>query len=113
MSCIPRQPPDSQQFANFFASWRDSRSMRDFFPRQGDAYVDGGAIDNTPSNSAVDFVREWAEQAGLSKREVVLELFVIFLGAEPTIQGAGNPGPQSVPGGETDSGYHGRGQADQ
>ena len=82
----PQAAADSQQFTNFFASWRDSHSMRDFFPRQGDAYVDGGAIDNTPSNSAVDFVREWAEQAGISKREVVLELFVIFLGVEPKVK---------------------------
>ena len=68
-----------------FASWRDSAEMCDFFPKQSDAYVDGGAIDNTPSNSAVDFVREWAEQSGHSKREVALELFVIFLGTEPKV----------------------------
>jgi hypothetical protein len=50
-----------------------------------DTYVDGGAIDNTPSNSAVDHVREWAELKSLSKRDVNLELFVIFLGVEPKI----------------------------
>ena len=68
-----------------YASWRAAGEMRDFFPRESDTYVDGGAIDNTPSNSAVDYVREWAEQAGHSKRDVVLELFVIFLGVEPKI----------------------------
>jgi hypothetical protein len=30
-------------------------------------------------------VREWAEQSGRSKREVALELFVIFLGVEPQV----------------------------
>lgn len=66
-----------------FSSWKDSATMRDFFPRSGDVYVDGGAIDNTPSNSAVDFVKEWAERNQLSKRDVELELYVIFLGVEP------------------------------
>jgi hypothetical protein len=55
------------------------------FSHEGDTYVDGGAIDNTPSNSAVDYVREWVEQKGLSKRDVNLELFVIYLGVEPKI----------------------------
>ena len=47
-----------------FASWRNSAEMRDFFPKESDTYLDGGAIDNTPSNSAVDYAREWAEQSG-------------------------------------------------
>jgi len=47
-----------------FASWRDSRSMRDFFPRLGDIFIDGGSIDNTPSNSAVDYLKEWLKPAG-------------------------------------------------
>jgi hypothetical protein len=68
-----------------FASWRDDPTMQEFFPKATDTYLDGGAIDNTPSNSAVDYVREWAEQKGLSKREVNLELFIIFLGVEPKV----------------------------
>jgi len=68
-----------------YASWRDSQNMRAFFPMETDTYVDGGAIDNTPSNSAVDYTREWAEQTGHSKREVDLELFIIFLGKEPMV----------------------------
>jgi hypothetical protein len=68
-----------------YAGWRDSAEMCDFFPKEGDTYLDGGAIDNTPSNSAVDFAREWAEQNARSKREVELELFVIFLGIEPKV----------------------------
>lgn len=67
------------------ASWQKSDSMRDFFPQAGDAYVDGGSIDNTPSNSAVDYVREWAERTGVSRREVELKLFVIFLDTEPKV----------------------------
>jgi hypothetical protein len=72
-------------WARLYASWRDAEDMRDFFPKKTDTYVDGGAIDNTPSNSAVDHVREWVERKGLSKRDVDLELFVIFLSVEPKI----------------------------
>ena len=83
---IKEQPPKGKDgWDSLFASWRDADEMRDFFPKETDTYVDGGAIDNTPSNSAVDYVREWAEQTGNSKREVELELFVIFLGVEPKI----------------------------
>jgi hypothetical protein len=48
-------------------------------------YVDGGAIDNTPSNSIVDATREWADQTGISRRDLTLELYVIFLHPEPTV----------------------------
>ena len=33
----------------------------------------GGAIDNTASNSASDATREWAEEAEMSKSEVILD----------------------------------------
>ena len=65
--------------------WQTSRTIRDFFPTISDTYVDGGAIDNTPTNPAVDFVREWIAAEGLSKRDVVLDLFVVFLDAEPKV----------------------------
>lgn len=81
----PQTPNAMEDWKKLLASWREASDMRDFFPKQSDTYVDGGAIDNTPSNSAVDFAREWAEQKDLSKRDVVLELFVIFLGIEPKI----------------------------
>lgn len=55
-------------------------------PRIDDAYIDGGAIDNTPSNSAVDAVREAIDRAGRSRRRHVLDLYVVFLHTEP------NPG---------------------
>jgi hypothetical protein len=47
--------------------------------------VDGGAIDNTPSNSVVDATRERLEAEGKSKRDTILELYVIFLETEPRI----------------------------
>jgi hypothetical protein len=34
----------------------------------------------------VDFVREWVDQTGHSRREVVLQLFVIFLSVEPLLK---------------------------
>jgi len=69
-----------------YTRWRESQSMRSFFPQVKDIYVDGGAIDNTPSNSAIDATREWAEGAGMSKRDITLDLFVVFLHPEPTIE---------------------------
>jgi hypothetical protein len=74
-----------EDWEKLLASWSKGQDMRDFFPKESDRYVDGGAIDNTPSNSAVDFAREWAEENGLSKRDVTLELFIIFLGVEPKV----------------------------
>jgi hypothetical protein len=68
-----------------YESWRDSAVMASFFANDSDSYVDGGAIDNTPSNSVVDATREWIEREGRSKREVVLDNFVIFLHKEPKV----------------------------
>jgi hypothetical protein len=70
---------------NLFESWRDSKTMREFFPNLADVYVDGGAIDNTPSNSAIDAIREWADRKGLSKRDLVLDLYVVWLHPEPKV----------------------------
>lgn len=69
-----------------FDDWRDSESMHAFFPHADDVYVDGGAIDNTPSNSAIDATREWIEANGRSNREVVLDLYLVFLSTEPLIE---------------------------
>jgi predicted acylesterase/phospholipase RssA len=65
--------------------WQKSKTIRDFFPYETDAYLDGGSIDNTPSNSAVDATREWIDSQGIGKRDVMLDLYVIFLEAEPKI----------------------------
>lgn len=65
--------------------WRKSENLKEFFPNHRDAYVDGGAIDNTPSNSAVDSTREWLEREKQSKRDYELELFVIWLHPEPRL----------------------------
>ncbi len=68
--------------------WQAAAPVREFFPFPDDTYVDGGAIDNTPSNSAVDATREWIEnqERRVFKRDVVLELFVIFLEKEPRLE---------------------------
>ncbi|MCK4900785.1 MAG: hypothetical protein KAS38_18540, partial [Anaerolineales bacterium] len=70
---------------NKFESWQTSKVMESFFANHEDTYVDGGAIDNTPSNSVVDAVREWVDREGLSKRKVVLETIVVFLHKEPKV----------------------------
>ncbi len=67
------------------ARWRESTNIQDFFPHLNDTYIDGGAIDNTPSNSAIDGTREWVEANQLSKRDVNLDLYIIFLHAEPKV----------------------------
>jgi hypothetical protein len=72
-------------FQGRFQGWRDSENLREFFPHAGDVYIDGGAIDNTPSNSAIDATREWADQKGEGKRDVVLDQYVIFLHPEPKV----------------------------
>ncbi len=68
-----------------WAKWRQSESMRQFFPLAGDTYVDGGSIDNTPYNSAVDFVRDSMAVTDGSTRNVMLELYLIYLGTEPKV----------------------------
>lgn len=78
-------PDHEQKWSEEYTSWRDSENMRDYFPYIADTYVDGGAIDNTPSNSAIDAIREWADREGKSKREMVLDLFVILLHPEPRL----------------------------
>ena len=73
------------KWEHLFNSWRDSENMREFFPQIADVYVDGGAIDNTPSNSAIDATREWVDRANMSKRDLVLDLYVVFLHPEPKV----------------------------
>ena len=80
-----RKGKGEHYWEDLFTGWQKSESMRDFFPRSRDVYVDGGSIDNTPSNSAVDYVREWADNTHHSRRGVSLELFVIFLETEPKV----------------------------
>jgi len=79
------QNATEEKFAKDFAVWQNKAEIGDYFPQLGDTYVDGGAIDNTPTSSAVDYVREQIEQKGESKREVVLDLMVVFLDAEPRL----------------------------
>ena len=79
--------PDFVQnkFNDLMRAWDNLPAIGAFFPRSGDVYVDGGSIDNTPSNSAVDYVREWIDKNNLSRRDYQLELFMIYLSVEPKI----------------------------
>ena len=52
-------------------------------PRIDDTYIDGGAIDNTPTNSAVDAIREAIDIRSHSRRDYNLDLYVVFLHSEP------------------------------
>ena len=76
---------DEDRWRETYQRWQASQSMRDFFPKAQDVYVDGGAIDNTPSNSVIDATREWADQAGVNRHELTLDLYVIFLHPEPKV----------------------------
>lgn len=75
-----------EAWARIYDGWRKSKGMRRLFPQAHDLYVDGGAIDNTPSNTCIDATREWLEQAGVSRQDVVLDLYVVFLHAEPRVE---------------------------
>jgi predicted acylesterase/phospholipase RssA len=75
-----------RQWAQVFSAWRDSGILRQLFPHANDTYVDGGAIDNTPTNSAIDATREWTNETGTSRRDVVLDLYTIFLDPPATPQ---------------------------
>jgi hypothetical protein len=72
-------------WAKDYNEWKNPTKIGDYFPKTGDTYVDGGAIDNTPTSSAVDYIREWMERNKLSRREVVLDLLVTFLDTEPKV----------------------------
>jgi len=88
---LAQHPGDNRAASRWqktYDEWRSSAAMRNFFPQQADLYVDGGAIDNTPSNSVIDATREWVEASGKSKRDVVLDLYVIFLHPEPAVEPA-------------------------
>lgn len=74
-----------EDWDRLLSRWQKSASMREFFPYESDSYVDGGTIDNTPSNSAVDATREWIEAEGEIKRDMTLELYIVFLEKEPRI----------------------------
>jgi hypothetical protein len=82
----PDQEESDSKWEKTYSRWKNSSSMRTFFPQINDIYVDGGAIDNTPSNTAIDATREWADESGKSKREIVLDLYTIFLHTEPKIE---------------------------
>jgi len=85
---MPLRVGQGKDWDETYDRWRKSDSMCAFFPHSHDMYVDGGAIDNTPSNSAIDATREWLEKTGASRQDVVLDLYVVFLHAEPQVDPA-------------------------
>ncbi len=76
---------DLKPWDTLTARWQNAENMRMIFPKESDAYLDGGAIDNTPANSAIDAAREWVDRERISKRDALLEVFIVFLHAEPSI----------------------------
>lgn len=79
------QPDIDEKWENKLSKWRDSENVRGFFPRVDDVYIDGGTIDNTPTNTAIDAIREWIERERKSKRDFSLDLYTIFLHPEPKL----------------------------
>jgi len=63
--------------------WQESEELARLFPQAQDHYVDGGAIDNTPTNSAIDAVKDYADERGIGYRDLELDLYTIFLHPPP------------------------------
>jgi predicted acylesterase/phospholipase RssA len=63
--------------------WQSSDELARLFPRANDRYVDGGAIDNTPTNSAIDAVKDYADENGIGYRDLRLDLYTVFLHPPP------------------------------
>lgn len=76
-----RRPPDVSD--ELMRVWRQSEELARLFPQADDHYVDGGAIDNTPTNSAIDAVKDYADERGLGYRDLQLDLYTIFLHPPP------------------------------
>jgi hypothetical protein len=79
------KPQDEEGWKVTYGRWRENKGMQRFFPQAEDLYVDGGAIDNTPANSVIDATREWADKEGVYKSRLALDLYTIFLHAEPSV----------------------------
>lgn len=76
-----RIPPDIPD--DLMRAWRESEELARLFPQAEDHYVDGGAIDNTPTNSAIDAVKDYADERGIGYRDLQLDLYTIFLHPPP------------------------------
>lgn len=75
--------PNQQISDELLQAWQESEELARLFPREGDHYVDGGAIDNTPTNSAIDAIKDWAIEQDVGYRDVQLDLYTIFLHPPP------------------------------
>lgn len=83
-----QQPDDEQESRKRISDellqiWQESEELARLFPRAGDRYVDGGAIDNTPTNSAIDAIKDWADENNVGHRDVQLDLYTVFLHPPP------------------------------
>lgn len=76
-----RRPPDISD--DLMRVWQESEELARLFPQAEDHYVDGGAIDNTPTNSAIDAVKDYADERGIGYRDLELDLYTIFLHPPP------------------------------
>src|SRR5690606_31700706 len=76
-----RRSPDISD--ELMRTWRESAELARLFPQAEDHYVDGGAIDNTPTNSAIDAVKDYADERGIGYRDLQLDLYTIFLHPPP------------------------------
>ncbi len=77
---------ESARWQRGFKRWVLADKLREFFPQKGDTYVDGGAIDNTPTNTAIDSIRELAYAQKRSKNDLTLDLYTILLHPEPMLE---------------------------
>jgi predicted acylesterase/phospholipase RssA len=84
----------SSDLTKTYESWRQSDGLRRLFPQEADYYVDGGAIDNTPANNAIDGIKEWAKQNDVDMRALALDLYTVFLHPAPD---PGHEQPGSFP----------------
>ena len=75
--------PKRQITDEMLKAWQESEELARLFPREGDHYVDGGAIDNTPTNSAIDAIKDWVDEENVGIRDVQLDLYTIFLHPPP------------------------------
>lgn len=81
----PSRPDPQAAWQELLERWQGSEMMREYFPKTGDIYVDGGAVDNTPSNTAVDSVCEWALRQGVPRGDLELDLYEVLLHPEPKV----------------------------
>jgi hypothetical protein len=84
-SLDPAQNGSHSKWQELINRWQKSEMMREYFPKETDIYVDGGAVDNTPSNTAIDSVCEWAVRQKIPRGDLELDLYEVLLHPEPKV----------------------------